>query len=263
MRSLVAAALVTMAFGGCGMGPEYTYDPPPCCPPQGVAITQPQVLVAPPPVPAQPQPVMVQPVMVQPVMAQPLPPSYANPVFVPIADPQCTWEQVVDVVDDYFRIEREEPVRVAGNTMTEGTLTTAAQVSPTILEPWHRDTADWPQRVENSLQSMRRRAVVRVVPAPGGHWIDVQVFKELEDLRRPEQATAGGATFRYDDSLTRIVNPVGDQQATQGWIAQGRDAPLEQQIICDLVGRCGTMNGRVVMRGQSAGPSPKDAGQQR
>ena len=29
------------------------------------------------------------------------------------------------------------------------------------------------------------------------------VFKELEDIVRPEQATAGAATFRYDSSLTR------------------------------------------------------------
>ena len=42
---------------------------------------------------------------------------------------------------------------------------------------------------------MRRRAVVRVIPAQGGHWVDVAVFKELEDVVKPEHATAGAATF--------------------------------------------------------------------
>ena len=70
---------------------------------------------------------------------------------------------------------------------------------------------------------MRRRAVVRVIPAQGGHWVDVQVFKELEDLARPEHATAGAATFRYDSTLTGVINPITGEQITQGWIAQGRD----------------------------------------
>ena len=98
----------------------------------------------------------------QAVAVQPVAPAFANPVFIPIADNQCAWEQVVAVVSDYFRIEREEPVHVAG---TEGRITTVAEVSPTIFEPWRQDTGDPPQRMENTLQTMRRRAVVRVVPA--------------------------------------------------------------------------------------------------
>ena len=44
----------------------------------------------------------------QPVATLPAAPVHPNPVFIPIADPQCAWEQVVDVVDDYFRIESED-----------------------------------------------------------------------------------------------------------------------------------------------------------
>lgn len=242
MRNVFLTAVVAMAFGGCGMGPEYTYVLPPCCPPQPVVPVQPPV------VPVQPQLATVQPPVV-PVQA--VVPSYANPVFIPITDPHCAWEQLVDVVNDYFRIEREEPVRVVGNMLTEGSITTAAEVSPTILEPWRQDTADRAQRIENTLQTMRRRAVVRVVPAQGGHWVDVQVFKDLEDLARPEYATAGAATLRYDDTLTRIVEPIGGQSLTQGWIAQGRDAVLEQYIIGDLLSRCGQPGGQMVVRGQS------------
>ena len=215
MRNAVPAATIMMVLGGCSAGPEWTT--PPCCPSQPVA-------------PAQTVAVPTQP----PVVA------YANPIFVPIGDPQGVWEQVVDVIDDYFRIEHEDPVRVVGNTLTEGTLTTVPEVSPTIFEPWRHDTADSPQRLENTLQTMRRRAVVRVIPAPtGGYWVEVQVFKDLEDLVKPEQATAGAATFRYDNTLTQIVNPIGSQPITLGWIAQGRDTSLEQCIIGDLLSRCG------------------------
>ena len=208
MRNAAVGAVIATAFWGCcGMDPN-------CAGPPGYPASQ-------------------------PVAAVPAAPTHPNPIFIPIADPQCAWEQVVDVIDDYFRIEHEEPARIVGNVPTEGKLETVAEISPTIFEPWRHDTVAPEQRLENTLQTMRRRAVVRVMPAPGGHWIDVAVFKELENLIPPEFATAGAATFRYDSSLSRVVNPAPDQQIAKNWIPQGRDALLEQCIIGDLLSRCG------------------------
>ena len=106
---------------------------------------------------------------------------------------------------------------------------------------------------------MRRRAVVHVVPAPeqGGHWVHVAVFKELEDNRHPDYATAGTATLRYDSSLTRLINPVTDQPITKGWIDKGRDTSLEQYIIGDLLSRCGPGGTPAVVPVQNAGPPPQ------
>jgi hypothetical protein len=165
-------------------------------------------------------------------------PVYANPVLVPITDPQCAWETVVDVVDDYFRIQHEEPVRQIGGTLTEGRIDTFPEVSPTVFEPWRRDTAGEFQRVENTLQTMRRWAVVRVLPTEGGYSVDVAVFKELEDLPRPEHASAGSATFRYDNSFTRVVNPKTGEENSRCWIPQGRDPLLEQRILGHLIYNC-------------------------
>jgi hypothetical protein len=172
---------------------------------------------------------------------QPAPPAYPNPMKVQLTDPQCVWEAVTDVVNDYFKIEHEEPVRQIDGTLTEGRIDTFPQVSPTLLEPWRRDTAGEYERVENTLQTMRRRAVVRVLPGEGGNWIDVAVFKELEDLPRPEHASAGGATFRYDNTLNRVVNPSAGDEATKGWIPQGRDPVLEQRMLGHILARCNEM----------------------
>jgi len=159
---------------------------------------------------------------------------YPNPVFLPIPDNVTAWEMVVDVVDDYFKIEREEPVRLIGNTLTEGRIDTFPKTAATMLEPWHYDSAGSFERMEATLQSMRRRAVVRVIPTEGGYLVDVTVYKELEDVERPEHATAGAATFRYDGSLTRVINPVGGQEINEGWIRQGRDVALQQEMIAQL-----------------------------
>ncbi len=161
---------------------------------------------------------------------------YPNPVFVPIADNVTAWETVVDVIDDYFKIEREEPVRLIGNTLTEGRIDTFSKTAATMLEPWHLDSVGQSEQLEATLQSMRRRAMVRVIPTEGGYLVDVAVYKELEDVQQPEHATAGAATFRYDGSLARVVNPVGGQDVDNGWIPQGRDVALQQRIIAHLAG---------------------------
>ena len=161
---------------------------------------------------------------------------YPNPVFLPIPDNVTAWEIVVDVIDDYFKIEREEPVRLIGNTLTEGRIDTFPKTAATMLEPWHFDSAGQCEQLEATLQSMRRRAVVRVIPTEGGYLVDVAVYKELEDIERPEHATAGAATLRYDGSLTRVINPAGGQEVDNGWISQGRDVALQQRIIAHLGG---------------------------
>lgn len=230
MRKAIAAAMIAAAFGGCQAGPEY--DPQYACPPGYVNVA--------------PQPNRAPAAPVQQVV-------YSNPVFIPITDPQCAWETVVDVTDDYFRIEHEEPIRVAGNCVTDGNLTTFPSVSPTWFEPWRHDTVDHAQRVENTLQTMRRWGTVHVTQAQGGYMVEVVVFKELEDVVRPEHATAGAATFRFDDTLTGIVNPVGGERITEGWISRGRDTAMEQYMISHLLARCGQFGqptGPVVMRGQ-------------
>ncbi len=101
-------------------------------------------------------------------MGPPVPIYSDNPLLIPLADPQMVWEGVVDVVDDYFKIEREEPVRLFGDTLTEGRLDTFHEVGTTWLEPWRYDSADGYERLESTLQSIRRRAQVRVIPAQVG-----------------------------------------------------------------------------------------------
>jgi len=182
--------------------------------------------------------------------AAPLGVYHQNPTLVPPGEPQAVWESVVDVVDDYFPIEREEPLRRYGETITEGRIETYPTVSRTMLEPWRRDVTGGYELTESTLQSMRRRAVVRVFPSPNrpGYFVDVAVFKYLEDVARPEHSTAGASTFRYDGSLTRVVNPITEQETTEGWIPRGRDHELEQRIIGELQKRWGAAGCRAQPR---------------
>lgn len=160
-----------------------------------------------------------------------------NPLFVPIADHEFVWDQVVDEIDDYFKISLEDRVRVVGNVLTEGRIETYPVAGATLLEPWRKDAATHYEKMLSTLQSVRRHAVVRVAPTQGGYSIDVAVFKELEDVSRPEHATTGATALRHDGSLVRVQLDDVASSATLGWIPQGRDAALEQRIIDRLRGR--------------------------
>lgn len=157
-----------------------------------------------------------------------------NPMRVPPGDRDVLWDTVVDVVDDDFTIDREVRVRLEGEVLTEGRIDTFPEVGSTLLEPWRGDSADANEKVESTLQSIRRQALVRVVPTGDGYLIDVAVFKELEDVRRPEYATAGGALFRNDTPKPGKRDPIGERVATLGWIPLGRDTALEQRILSKI-----------------------------
>lgn len=174
---------------------------------------------------------------------QPVAVACPNPVLVPSQDPHCVWETVVDVVDDYFRIEREEPTRLVGCTRTEGHLETFPETGATIFEPWRGDSVGEYERAESTLQTIRRRAMVRVLPAEQGYWVEVAVFKELENMLKPEHASAGSATPNYNSSLTRVLNPEKQQHLSLGWIALGRDPLLERRILGQIQSRFGGPGG--------------------
>lgn len=160
-----------------------------------------------------------------------------NPTFVPIADSSFVYNQVIDVVDDYFPIQDEEPVRQEGPVLTEGRIESVPIEGATMFEPWRGDSADAYERLDCTLQSIQRRASVRVIPAAGGYLVDIAVFKDLEDVQRPEHATSGAAVLRFDGALERYTEPVGGQALRRGWIPLGRDPALEQRMIYQVQSR--------------------------
>ena len=188
-----------------------------------------------------------------------MPVSYDNPVLLRVTNHELVWDGVVDVVSEYFRIDREDPVRLLGSTLTEGRIDTFPKPGATLLEPWDHDSADSYERLESTLQSIRRYAVVKVIPAQnGGFWVDVAVYKELENVRQPEHATAGSATFRNDVSPNRTTyaaatnpnqpvsltqcqpngaRPIRPPALNQSWIPQGRDTAAEQRILGQILDR--------------------------
>jgi hypothetical protein len=158
-----------------------------------------------------------------------------NPVFIQKSNPHETYELVIDVLDDYFDISMEKPIRDLGAVQTEGRIETFPKIGATIFEPWHGDSVTCRDRIECTLQPIRRRAVARIIPMDGGYNVEILAYKELEAVERPDHMTAGAAVFRHDTSPVRRFQAVSDLPESEGWIPQGRDILLEQRILQQLV----------------------------
>jgi len=167
------------------------------------------------------------------------PPQYyvPNPLTLPPAEDMFVWLQVVDVVDDYFRIRSEQPVQNRGNMILEGRLETSYRIGASLAEPWRKDSTAGFERLQSTLQSIRRRALVFVRPVGAGYEVEVVVQKELEHTDRSLDATDGTAITSRDNTVSRRDDDRTHGPITLGWIPLGRDESLEQVILQDILGR--------------------------
>ncbi len=216
-----------------------------------------ELLPAPAAVPQQPNPFAPLPegAVIGPggaVTAGPAP-AVKQVAVIPPLDAELVWTKLVDVTDDFFKVQSEQRVVFANGVPTEGRIQTFPQTGATLFEFWRPDSVGFQERWESTLQSIRRIASLRLTPDPAGWRIEVVVNKELEYLPRPMRATTGGASFRNDDSLYRYGTPlptlgqqVGDQPRpvasptpNLGWIPLGRDPLLEQRMLSKLLAKLG------------------------
>lgn len=157
-----------------------------------------------------------------------------NPLFVPVTDREFLWSQLVDEVDNYFDITREERVQVVNGVLTEGYLETKPKIGSTILEPWRSDSQRGYPTWLATFQTIRRTAKTRVIPTQGGYLVDLLVNKEIEDLDKPQHATAAGTLPKLDSTLNGQQGRPGRFSTTKGWIGGGRDSDLEARILSNL-----------------------------
>lgn len=147
-----------------------------------------------------------------------------NPLVVPSADFETVWNATVTVLDDYFDIASEN--RLSRTIVTQPT------IGATLFEPWNGDSVGFHERLESTFQTIRRFARATVLPAPaGGFTVKVEVYKELEDLSKPDRQAAGRAVFNNDFPVNRSREIVGPVPVPNGWIRLNRDPKLEQVIL--------------------------------
>ena len=158
---------------------------------------------------------------------------YSVPVFVEnpttVVNPNwdVVWEDAIDVITRYFEIAYENRY--------DGRIETKPLASATLLEPWRHDAVDFDERLEATLQTIRRRGFFLIQPAPtGGFQITVEIYKEMEYTGAQTFTSFGraGLVSSIEPTVESIVSsPV---PPARGWISLGRDTKLEAKIAEEL-----------------------------
>ncbi len=172
------------------------------------------------------------PLQENPVLLAPNRTPFENPVFLPQgpASYNLVFGKVLDVVSDYFE--------VAYSNRYEGRIETFPRVAPGLGEPWKPGSPDLYQRTLATFQSLRLRAVVLLSAADdGGYFVDVKVYRELEDVERPAIPAAAAASFRTLNTVERQYEVVEAAVLEPLWIPIGRDAKLEQ-LLLERIAHC-------------------------
>ncbi len=140
------------------------------------------------------------------------------------------WERAVEVLNrNHFQVARESKL--------EGIIETDYRGGSNILEPWHPDSVGLENRLESTLQSIRRRVVISMQSSGVGvMMVNVRVDKEIEDLPGLAANYEGGATFSENEPLNRDLNQVVGQSSPSRWLPLGRDPLLERKIMGEIQG---------------------------
>lgn len=160
-----------------------------------------------------------------------------NPVPLAEQDPEFLWLQIVDTVDDYFKIKTEQRFRRDSEQWLEGRIETYPEIGATSYEPWRKDALWGFQRWQSTFQTIRRTCYVRVTPMATGYSMSVEVVKELEDVDRSASSGEGSAAVRHDGGVVRSDQQLLGLPITLGWIRQENDVDLEQRILREVLGR--------------------------
>jgi hypothetical protein len=167
-------------------------------------------------------PLQENPVLLRPDLLIP----QENPLYIPQGPDAYdkVFQKALDVVDDFFEI--------AYANRYDGRIESQPAVAPGLEQPWKPGSPDFYQRLLAFFQSIRHRCILVIQPADdGGYYIDVKVFKELEDLPSPMRATAGAASFRMNSTIERQFEVIEQPIYEANWIPIGRDFKLEQVIL--------------------------------
>jgi hypothetical protein len=167
------------------------------------------------------------PLLENPTFVRPdKPAAVENPLYIPQGPLAYAkvYETILDVLDDYWEI--------AYTNRYEGRIETIPKVAPGLEQLWKPGSPDFYQRLYAYLQTVRHRCIVLVTTADdGGYFIDLKVFKELEDLPIPLRSTAGMASFRNPTTVERQFEVIEPPLYETNWIPIGRDLKLEQVLL--------------------------------
>ena len=154
----------------------------------------------------------------------------ASALLIPASQFDTIWERAVAVLNrNHFLIARESKL--------EGVIETEYRAGSNLLELWHPDSVGFENRLESTLQSVRRKVTVAFGQSGTDQiMVSVYVDKQIEDVPSLAAIYEGGATFPEADPLDRDLSQVIGQSGPSRWVSLGRDPLLEARLTAQIQG---------------------------
>ena len=166
------------------------------------------------------------------VGSEPPPECEANPMYLPLGP---TPESYRKVLDSAISALQDFGFQILVVNSFEGRIESAPRIAPGIFRFLRPGNSAFYDRLLETAQTYRHRAVILIHPADnGGYWVRVTVYKELEDLPRPVRATMGAANFRTNNDVERPYEVIDPTLLEASWIPRGEDVDIEQQLLARI-----------------------------
>ncbi|RLS40050.1 MAG: hypothetical protein DWH82_04325 [Planctomycetota bacterium] len=137
------------------------------------------------------------------------------------------FDKSLDTLDDVFDI--------AYANRYDGRIETFPRVAPGLFQPWKHGNMNPRDRIHATCQSLRHRGVLTILAADdGGYFVDLKIYKELENLAAPARTTGAAAAFRSSTTVERNYDVIDPLVIDSGWIPLGRDTEFEQFLLRKL-----------------------------
>ncbi len=140
------------------------------------------------------------------------------------------------VFEKTLQVIQESGFQIQETNRYDGRIETFPRTTPGVGQPLKFGSSVFYDRLLATFQSYRHRASVKIFPADNdaGFWIQLVVFRELEDLPRPIRSTTGAVIFRSDNNVDRQFEVIDPSILESNWIPKGRDEEVEQSILRKL-----------------------------
>jgi len=151
-----------------------------------------------------------------------------------VADEQgfgVLWASCVDVLRKHrFRIDRSD--------LRAGVITTMPETSQSVVEFWRRDVATAYDLAESTLHTVRRSAVIHIVPSEdrSEYSVDVTVNRECFDMAERQINNAAGAPRVFSVSMPTTRRRRAKAEEIR-WLPDGRDGAMESRLLAKIMAR--------------------------
>lgn len=174
-------------------------------------------------------------------------------IFVePSDDADRLWRAIEDTLRRHrYRMDRVD--------RRAGVITTMPAISQHVFEFWRQDVVTWPDLWESTLNPIRRWVEVRLDRTQDNAWRELTVMVHKERLSSPDrQFNSTGAAYQYfGESLPSITGRDRAWENDSHWLAEGRDAAMEEYLLRDILIRAGrehVLSPDIQTTGSTSGP---------